>query len=488
MFRCNFTFSKPTTLAVLTVNLGIHVSGQVLHTGRQTSDPLGIALAVELDTCGISGNAGQCKALFQLVLNGQVVIDVVLRRIHRRNMDGDFAHECIVQSVICQLALISTQRNQCLLSGGNVVVVSNRDYATVGGVSIILVNGMRVSVRGCAFDCFPAIGFERIGVNLFLCLNFSRLHSNVVVGALCESKLVVFVQCAGGMLIVLVGGDDHIAIDHCCCDGESFQRVVACSEFDVYIACVSADSFHRGDNRTVQLDTRPTGIGIFRKHLSGGLALNKEAISRRLVSTVIILHQIFVVLSSLRFDESLVPLILKVDIVTIDMCVESHLVADFSIDLTLSRIICQTNGNKITFADIGSLRFLRLFRRFRLSRCLRRLGGFRSRGGCFRRCGSFLRLGSIRFVRRFRSSGSLRCFGFGYLPFRRRRRGGRISRVDFLYSISIGYCIRSNAAVSSGFCCISNRRAKCRKSHYRCEKSRSDTLPSFAFRHSFLLS
>ena len=340
---------------------------------------------------------------------------------------------------------------------------------------------MRVGVRGCAFDCFPAIGFERIRVNLFLCLNFSRLHSNVVVGALCESKLVVFVQCAGGMLIVLVCGNDHIAIDHCCCDGESFQRVVARSEFDVYIACVSADSFHRRDNCTVQFDTRPTGIWIFRKHLSGGLALNKEAISRRLVATVIILHQIFVVLSSLRFDESLVPLILKVDIVTIDMCVESHFVADFSIDLTLSRIICQTNGNKITFADIGSLRFLRLFRRFRLSRCLRRLGGFRSRGGCFRRCGSLLRLGSIRFVRRFRSSGSLRCFWLGYLPFRRRRRGGRISRVDFLCSISIGYCIRSNAAVSSGFCCISNRRAKCRKSHYCCEKSRSDTLPSFAF-------
>ena len=280
-------------------------------------------------------------------------------------MDGDFAHKRIVQSVIGQLALISTQRNQCLLSGGNVVVVNNRDYATVGGVSIILVNGMRVGVRGCAFDCFPAIGFERIGVNLFLCLNFSRLHSNVIVGALCERKLIVFVQCAGGVLIVLVGGDDHIAIDHCCCDGESFQRVVARSEFDVYIACVSADSFHRRDNCTVQFDTRPTGIGIFRKHLSGGLALNKEAISRRLVATVIILHQIFVVLSSLRLDESLIPLILKVDIVTIDMCVESHFVADFSIDLTLSRIICQTNGNKITFADIGSLRFLRLFRRRR---------------------------------------------------------------------------------------------------------------------------
>ena len=264
----DFAFSKPTAFAVLTVKFGVHVSGQVLHTGRQTSDPLGIVLAVELDTCGVGSNAGQRKALLQLVLNGQVVVDVVLRRIHRRDMDGDFAHKRIVQSVIGQLALISTQRNQCLLSGGNVVVVSNRDYTAVCGVSIILVNGMRVGVRGCAFDCFPAIGFERIDVNLFLCLNFSRLHSNVVVGALCESKLVVFVQCAGGMLIVLVGGDDHIAIDHCCCDGESFQRVVARSEFDVYIACVSADSFHRGDNRTVQLDTRPTGIGIFRKHLS----------------------------------------------------------------------------------------------------------------------------------------------------------------------------------------------------------------------------
>lgn len=73
----NFPVCKPAALTVLTINLGIHVSSQVLHASRQTGHPLGISLTVKLDACRISSNARKRKACFEFIFDRQVIIRVV---------------------------------------------------------------------------------------------------------------------------------------------------------------------------------------------------------------------------------------------------------------------------------------------------------------------------------------------------------------------------------------------------------------------------
>ena len=73
----NFSISKPSALTVLTINLGIHVSCQVLHASRQTGHPLRIGLAVKLNTCCIGSNARKCKACFEFIFDRQIIIRVV---------------------------------------------------------------------------------------------------------------------------------------------------------------------------------------------------------------------------------------------------------------------------------------------------------------------------------------------------------------------------------------------------------------------------
>ena len=380
LLSCDFAVCKPTTFAILSINLSIHIRCHVFHTSRQTGHPLGIGLTVKLNTCRISSNARIGKALLQLVLYGQVIVHFIFTFFHRRDGNSNFCRDSIVKCIIGEFAFICTICNQFFFGCSNIVVVIDSDYTAVGSVSVILIDSMSVGIRSCSLNSFPAIGRKSI-LTLLALFGFCRLYGDIVCRAFGKNKFIVFIQRCRSMFVTLVSRNNDIAIHVCCGDFESFKRIVAGIELDVDVAGVCSDCSHCIGNCAIQLNTRPRSVRIVCQCLGRSFILVQITVCGRLCIAVIVLHHIHIIIGILRLNEPLVPLIMEIDVITIYVSIESDFIANLGLDLTFGRIVSQTDSHKITFINVRSFRCFRNFCRLRRSRRIRSFGGFRS--GCW---------------------------------------------------------------------------------------------------------
>ena len=447
MFCGNLPSSQP---AFRPVDLGIHICGQIFHTGRKANDPLRIGLAVQAyagtigaDTSGSQFDLDQIFGVKDIEFGvSRFRIDII----QFGDREGNFCHHGIVHGIRSQSSFVCPTGDQGRFSRFDIFGIIDCDDTAISRICIGFINGVSICFRSGTLNRFPSSSQHAVDKRHRGRIFALRVNRIVIAGR-GKHKLVILVQLTNSMFCVGISINNRLAIDHFGMDVKPFECVVPSRKSDIDFTRILANLPQCIGNSQIQLNTRPSCVRVFSQHLSRGLVGNEKTIGCGFVLTVVKNHVILIVFLCGLLFRMFEPLIRYINIVSAEVGRQGYLLAQGNFQLSFGGPI-KHNGRKATIGSfrcgncrcLGCLRFLGRNRR-------RRSGCFRCGRGRGRRLRRSRRFRSGRcFSRRFRSG---RCFGSRRRRFRYNRRFGhffllcrRRSRIRFrFFSRSRSVCI-----------------------------------------------